>query len=61
MNTSYTVLCYKVMYRKNNDEKWNKEYFSTEERAIDFFKKVLNNYYECKLLKVEALESWWPN
>lgn len=61
LQTSYVIICYEVMYRHNENEEWNKEYFSTEEGAIDFFRKVLGKYYECKLLKVEALESWWPN
>lgn len=58
LRTNYVILCYEVMYRFDKYEDWNKEYFSTEELALEFFKEVLKEKYECKLLKVEALESW---
>lgn len=60
LRTNYVILSYEVMYRFDKHEDWNKESFSSEELALKFFKEVLKEKYQCKLLKVEALESWWP-
>lgn len=58
-NKSYVILTYEIRFRRNPDDKWNREYFSTEEDAFEFFKTVYINYWECTMLKIEALESWW--
>ena len=58
-NKSYCILTYEIRYRRSPDDEWNKEYFSTEEDAFEFFKTVYINHWECKMLKIEALESWW--
>lgn len=56
--SKYATLYYKVMYRHNEYEQWKTAHFDNEEKAIDFYKIVFATHYECRLLKIEALESW---
>ena len=51
----YEILCYRVMWRKADTDSWLTEDYSTEEKALDFFKKVLNDGFTCKMLKIQAL------
>lgn len=58
MSLNYVILSYRVMWRRNEFEPWNNTDFSKECDAFRFFKEVLSDNFECKLLEIKALESW---
>lgn len=54
---SYEILCYRVMYRRDDFDTWKSYDYSTEGEAIIWFKQYLNQGHQVKLLYIQYLAS----